>query len=623
MLQKLRSSSAGIVAKALFALLIISFAAWGIQGYIFQAQQSSAVATIGDAEITAPELAAAFRRDLRRYQQAGINITADQARQMGLVDQALDRLIATRLYSEAGDWLGLAVSDGTVSAAIRQEPAFFDENQVFSRERFQVVLSQAEYSEAQFVAEMRRDIIRRHLLNSLAVGSDAPLAIAEPLNAWRGEKRVAVLAEVRVDESLDVGEPDDEALTRLHQELASQFTAPERRVVSYVHISPDVAMKNVAVTEEQLRETYDSRIDEFREPRKRIVEQIRLTDEAAAKQAADALAAGRAFEEVAGELGASSDGNLEFGRFADGEFPLPEVAGAIDALEVGETSAPVQSAFGWHIFRVAGFQEERIEPFEDVRDNIETELKNELVGDVMYDLSTTVQDSLAGGATLELAAEAAGLEVRRVGPLDASGADESGSRVAGLPEGSFLNVAFATGAGATSGMTETGNGGYFMLRVEEIVPSALRPLDDVRDEVVAAWKQQRRKEAARERALGIVERIEKGETLAEVGEAEGLTVTESKPFGRRGEGAETQLVDPALVSDLFGLEIGQGAMSETADGFTVAQLKEIVPADTAEKESLATALGDAMTSDVIVQFNNALRDKFGVEVNESALVRLF
>ena len=117
MLQKLRSSTASIVAKGLFVLLILSFAAWGIQGYIFQAQQKNAVATIGDAEITAPEVAVAFRRDLRRYQRAGVNITAEQARQMGVLDQALDRLIAGRLYTEATDWLGMSVSDAMTSLA--------------------------------------------------------------------------------------------------------------------------------------------------------------------------------------------------------------------------------------------------------------------------------------------------------------------------------------------------------------------------------------------------------------------------------------------------------------------------------------------------------------------------
>lgn len=623
MLQKLRSSTASIVAKALFVLLILSFAAWGIQGYIFQAQQGDAIATVGDAKITGPELAVAFRRDLRRYQQAGINITAEQAREMGVLNQALDRLVAGRLYNEAGSWLGMAVSDGTVSAQIRQEPAFFDENQIFSRARFQVVLSQAEYSEAQFVADMRRDILRRQILNSLDVGVDAPLSLATPLNSWRGEKRIATLAKVDIDESLDVGEPDEETVRKLHEELAGRFTAPERRVVSFVHISPDVAVGNVTVTEDELREEYESRIDEFREPRKRIIEQIQLADQPAASQADGALAAGRSFEDVAREFGSGGGADLEFGRFEDGGFPIPDVADVIEALDVGGVSEPIETAFGWHIFRLAGFQEERTQPFEEVRDTIETGLKNERVGDVIYDLSTAIQDGIAGGASLELAAESSGLEVRKAGPFDIRGLDESGARVDGIPESGFLESAFAASSGMTGQIAETADGGYFILRVDEVIPSALRPLDEVRDDVISAWKTERRKSAAQERALDIVQKVENGADLAAIAEAEGLSVSESDPFDRRGQGVEPQVVSPALVSDLFRVKVGQAAMTESGTGYTVAQLKEILSAESADAEELAEILGDALTSDVLVQFNNALRDRFGVQVDESALARLF
>jgi len=420
-----------------------------------------------------------------------------------------------------------------------------------------------------------------------------------------------------------VGEPDEEALKKLHDELATRFTAPERRVVSYLDISPSVAMRNIQVTEEQLRENYQNRIDEFREPRKRIVQQIRLADETTARKAAEALASGKSFEDVAGEFGTGDGTALEFGRFADGEFPIPEVAGAIDSLDVGGVSAPVETAFGWHIFRLAGFQEERIQPFEEVRSEIETTLKNEKAGDVLYQLSTSVQDAIAGGATLELAAQTASLEVHKAGPIDINGMDASGDRVTGLPQGDFLQIAFAADAGATSQMTPSKDGGYFILRVDEVTPSAVRPLAEVRDEVVAAWKKDKRKSAAQERALAIVQRIENGIALKTIADEEGLTLSESKPFDRRGQGAETPLVTPALVSDIFKVKMGQAAMDESPDGYTVAQLKEIVPADAAEAEGLAKTLGDSMTSDVIVQFNNALRDRFDVEVDQSALTRLF
>lgn len=83
------------------------------------------------------------------------------------------------------------------------------------------------------------------------------------------------------------------------------------------------------------------------------------------------------------------------------------------------------------------------------------------------------------------------------------------------------------------------------------------------------------------------------------------------------------MVTPTLVSDIFRLEPGQATMADSPNGFVVASLKEIVPADGENVDELATSLGDALVSDVIVQFNNALRERLGVEVNQSAIVRIF
>jgi peptidyl-prolyl cis-trans isomerase D len=110
MLQTLRSKSGGLIAKGLMVLLIIAFGTWGVQGYLDQSGQGDTVATIGDETISTNELAVAFARDVRRFQAQGSDLTAEQARNLGLMDLALDRLIQGRTYDATGKWLGMGVS---------------------------------------------------------------------------------------------------------------------------------------------------------------------------------------------------------------------------------------------------------------------------------------------------------------------------------------------------------------------------------------------------------------------------------------------------------------------------------------------------------------------------------
>ena len=621
MLQQLRSSAASIVAKALFLLLIISFGAWGIQGYIFQGQQGDTVATIGDAKISRAELADALRREVNRYRAQGLDITADQARNLGIQDQVLDRLISGRLYEAGGAWLGMGVSDSTVRKVITEEPSFFDESGKFSRSRFEFLLNQSGIPEGQFVLDVRRDVLRRQIINSLDFSDKAPEVLVNALHRWRGEKRVADIAVVPVDAKLDVGEPDPETLAALHEEQAERFTAPERRRLTFLHLTRDAAMKEVVVTEEQLRKHYDENLAAYTEPEKRTVQQMLLDDEETARRAAAMIGEGRTFQAVAKDVAGQDAADLELGAFDANAFPVPELWDAIATLGEGAVSEPKESAFGWHIFRVTGIVAETVTPFETAREAIATELKTELSGEALYKMSTTLEDELAGGSSLEEAAETLNVAVQKTVLIDIGGADAGDKPAEGLPGGNFLDTAFLALSGETSDVVQLPEGDYFLVRVEEIVPSALRPLEDVRDAVADLWKGDKRLEAARSRALAIVERLESGGSLTAIAGPEGLTVSESKPFDRRGGGSESELVTPVLVSDLFRLGLGQAAMDEAPDGLVVAQLKSVLPADPSDTGELATVLGNQMIGDLLGQFSGGLQVRFGVEIDKAALDR--
>lgn len=621
MLQQLRSSAASVVVKALFLLLIVSFAGWGVQGYIFQEQQGDSVAKIGELSISRGELAGAFQRQLRRYRAQGLDFTEEQARSFGVLDQVLRQLISARIYENGGEWLGMAVSDETVRNMLREEQSFFDETGRFSMQRYQFVLNQSGVTESQFVADMRRDVLRREIINSFDYSGDAPEILVKTLYSLRGEKRTAEFAVVPVDAALDVGEPDAEALAAMHQEQADRFTAPERRRLTFLHLNREAALGEVTVTEEQVRQRYDESVAAFTKPETRTVQQMLLDDEESAKKAASALAGGQDFESVAKEIAGQEAVDLDLGAFTAANFPAPELWDAVAGLSSGAVSEPGQSDFGWHIFRVTEITAESITPYEEVRADIELAMKTEESSEALYRMSTALEDELAGGASLEEAAETLSIAVQKTGLIGIDGIDETGVQAAGLPDGGFLDTAFTTLNGNLSDVVQLPEG-YAVLRVEDVVMSALRPLEDVRDEVTGLWKDGKRLEAARARALSIVERIENGEALAKIAASEKLTVTETTPFDRRGEGTDSPSVTPPLVSDLFNVRPGQAAMDETPEGLVVAQLKSIVPANPEQVGDMGAVLGDQMIGDLLDQFSKGLQARFGVEIDRAALNRL-
>jgi peptidyl-prolyl cis-trans isomerase D len=621
MLQILRSSSGGLVAKAFMILLIISFGAWGVQGYLDQAGQGEIVATVGDETITTSELAAAFALDVRRFQAQGSDLTAQQARNLGLMDLALDRLIQGRTYDAASVWLGMGISDKNIAQAIREEELFRDDSGNFSRSRFEFLLRNSGVSEAQYVLDLRRDMIKREIINSLAFTAGAPAVLEKRLHLYRNEKRVATMTVVPVDDALDVGVPDDASIAQIHQDQAERYTAPERMSATFVILTAERAMKDVTVTEEGLRDRYEDNLASYTTPEKRTVQQIPFADEESARKAAGMIGEGRTFETVAKETAGIEGEALTYGEFTAGDFPIPDLAPTIQALGEGAISEPVSTDFGWHIFRVAAIQPVRVSPFEEVREQIENRLKTELASELLYNMSTTLEDELAGGATLEGAAAALGVETRKTGLVDIEGMDSDGKPVDGLPGGEFLNTLFFTVVGEQSALGQTPEGSYYILRVDEIVPSELRPLAEVRDEIVAGWQTEQRRKTAQTRALAIVERIENGEPLSGIAAAEGLETSDSNPFTRRSEGVESNLLTPVLVGDMFQLQPGQASMAETGDGFVIAELKSIQPAGPSDTGNMASVIGSQITGDILRQFDAALREEFEVDIDQAAVAR--
>lgn len=621
MLQSLRSSSAGLVAKGFMILLIISFGAWGVQGYLNQSGQGEVVATVGSETITTGELVDAFARDVRRFRSQGSDLTADQARSLGLMDLALDRLIQGRTFDAASIWLGMGVSDARIARAIREEEMFRDGSGNFSRSRFEILLRNSGTSEGRYVFDLRRDMTRREIINSLAFTGGAPSVLETRLHLHRNEKRVATTTVVAVDGALDVGAPDDATVSQIREDQADRYTTPERRSASFILLTAEHAMGDVTVTEEDLRKRYEEGLASYTTPETRVIHQIRFDDEETARRAAGMIGEGRTFEAVAKDLAGIEGEALVYGEFAAGKFPIPGLASTVDALAEGAVSEPVSTDFGWHLFRVAATTPEVVTPFEEVRQELEDGLKIEQAGDLLYNMSNGLEDELAGGATLEAAAGVLDVELRKTGLVDIDGNGVDGKPVEGLPDGDFIGTAFVTAAGEQSGLGQSPDGSYYIIRIDDVIPSALRPLEDVRDEIVANWQAEQRREAAQARALTIVERTESGEPLAAIAAAEGLQVTDSSPFNRRGEGVESNLLSPVLVGDMFRLQPGQASMTETGDGFVVAELKSIQAAGPSDTKDIATLIGNQMTGDILRQLDAALRREFEVEIDQTAVAR--
>ncbi len=615
---------AGTWVMAIFTfLIIISFSIFLGPGDYFRGRTSNTVATVGDAEISDVALSREFSQLQRMF---GDNLNSEQARNMGLHAQALDVLVERTLYDLEADRLGLAIGDDLVREAIQANPAFHIPGGGFEKNIFESVIAGLGFSEQQYVAIRRDDLRRLQLRASVAALAAVPDALAGPLYRRRDERRVAEFFVVTNDSVGDVPEPGGAVLAAFHEKNAVRFTAPEYRRLAFIHVAPEDIVGEVAVSDEEIRAEYDDRRDEFTRPERRTVDQILTPDEATARAAHAQLMEGRDFVAVAEGVAGMSAGEVSLGTVTRNDV-FGNLADTVFGLDAGEIGAPVQSPFGWHVFRVSAVEEEDVRPFAEVRAELEREIALRGAADALYRMTNALEDGLAGGATLAEAADSLRLRIDRVAAVDAGGNTPQGVPADGLPPArEFLSTAFATPEGVTSLLVESDDGGSFVVRVEEVTPPRLRPLESVRGEVLAAWREAERRKAAAERAAAAAGRINGGEEIAAVAGELAFPLATSEALRRDGDGADAAF-SFEVVTALFSLDVGKAASAPARDGggYVVARLAEIVEADGGGDglSELRDALRVGIANDLTAQFGEMLRARYPVEVNQGAFNALF
>lgn len=617
MLQAIRGRVASWIVKILFVLLIISFGAWGIADYINSSKAPGPVVTVDGVEITRTEISAELNREAERLRSVLGTVDREQMKQLGLYDQAIDRLVTRLLIEREAVRLGISVNDTMVAQQIRDNPAFRNETGQFDRERFIQLIARLGYSEAGFVQEFRRDMVRSQLVGSIEGGATSPKILAEALARHRGERRVAETLSLAMTSLPATPAPTDAQIEEQYKANAARYMAPERRSASILSLTPADLAGDVAVSDEELKEAFKARAAELGDPEKRTVDQILVGSEADAKAIAEKIAAGTPFDKAAEGVGQFT----AMGEIGREELP-PELADPVFSLPEGQVGAPVQSGFGWHLFRVSAIKPARMPEFDAVKDRLKADLVQERALDLVYDRSNKLDQMLSTKMQLDEAAKQTGAKIIAVTSIDQQGNPALGAAPVPLPGAAqTLAAIFGQAVGETGRLVELPDGGFVAVRVDGIIPSAQRPLAEVRDQVITDWTAAQREQAGRAKADEIAAAIRSGKPMAEVATGLGQQVQTTEPFGRDANG--TAPLPPGVMGELFeAKEPGVVSVGRTADGFVIARLKEIRPVDTADEATtvqINRAIGQALSSELFDQFQQSLRSRYPVVIDRKAL----
>jgi peptidyl-prolyl cis-trans isomerase D len=382
---------------------------------------------------------------------------------------------------------------------------------------------------------------------------------------------------------------DAAAVKQFYESNRRQFEVPESRQASHILISAEGG--------EEARNKARARANEiYQEARKKPGSFADL----AKKHSQDPGSAARG-----GDLGFLPRGVMK---------DVPEFEDALYKLKPGEISPPVESKLGYHIIRLTKVQPAQGKSFEQMRPQIEAELKRQAA---MRRFSETAEAfgnaAYEQSESLKPAAEVAKTAVQTSGWVTRGSAAEAPLNNPRLLAAIFSDESLQ-GKRNTEAI-ETAPGVLVAARVVEHKPEGMQPFDSVREALQKRLALREGGRLAAEEGRRLLAELQAGKPVPVVWSApQTVSVTQSRN------------VPEAVLRQAFRADVSKlpayAGIENLLGGYTLVRITRVQDAGNIPPErvdAVAGSLRQVLAQETINAYVGALRQKVGVSINKEQL----
>ena len=585
----------------------------------------SNVAVVGDTSISAAEFQTAMQNELDRRKQTDPTLTMQALIASGAADEVVEQLMQRAALSEWAREHGLRAGKRLVDSELVKIPAFFGADGQFSRDSFEAVLRREGLSEAAIRADIASGLLAQQTLLPASYGTVVPQKLARQYAVLLKERRKGAIAALPSAAFAPTAAPTQAQLTAFHRANGERYIRPERRVLQYATFGEEALGEIPAPTEAQIAERYSQNRAQYAASESRTFTQMIVPTEAAAQAIVVEVAGGTSLTAAARSKGLSTTqvGPVTKSQLAGQSSQA--VADAAFAAANGTVATPRRGSLGWYILKVDGIDRRAARALAEVRGEIAAALAQEQRRAAFIDMATRIEDEFDNGSSLGDVASELNIELRTTRPLTADGRVYGTAEAAPIELAPVLRTAFEMDEGEPQIAEVVPGETFLVFGVRDITASAVAPLAEIREDVIADWRRSEGAKAAKAAADRVLQRVQRGQALAAAIAAErvSLPAPDQIDMGRE-ELAQLGRTPPALAL-FFSMAEGTAKKLEgPADsGWFVARLDDIEVPEIAADDPLVgrtrTQLAQLYGDEYAEQLIRAAMAEVGVEKNQSAI----
>ena len=620
----------------LLVLVFPSFVFFGVESYSRFMDSSHDLAKVDGRAITAQEVDNVVRDQSERMRQMlGANYDPRQFEGALARQQVLDQLILQRVVANEVANKHLTVSNERLFETISSIPAIAQlpkkKDGTIDDKAYVDLLAQQGMTPEQFDARMRFDLATQQLGTSIAATAFVPKSLLDRLIAIRDQQREVQALQLKPAEFAAKVNPDEAALKAYYDSHKAQFSVPEQAKVEYLVLSADALAASTPVTPEELKSYYESNIARFRTEEQRRASHILIgspkdapaADRQAAKEKATKLLEDlrkhpETFADVARKQSqdpGSAEKGGDLGFMGRGALVKP-FEDAMYALKDGQISDVVETDYGYHIIKLTGIKAAETKPLDQVRTELEAELRKQLAakkyteladsfGNTVYEQSDSLKPA---SDKFNLAIQSADNVSRQPNP--ALGAQSP------LNNEKLLKAVFSDDSVKNKRNTEAVQVGPTTLvaaRIVEYRPATVRKFEDVQAKVREGYIAQQAAE------LAVKAGAERLDALKKSGGADGfgapVTVSRAKADGLPPKAVEAVMrADTAKLPAFVGVDLGAAGYAI----YRIGKVSQPAQADAAQRQGEAQQLGQMVGQSQLEAFYESLKDRAKVKLLKPA-----
>lgn len=529
MLDSFRKLMKGWFGKALVSVLLLPFALFGISS-IFQVDQNKKVVVeVNGTGIDERDLLRAMAISKSELvERLGGKISADVITNEMVRPDALEKLINKELLKQFGESNGLDMSMDRVHRMIAEIPAFQEDGQ-FSQDQYNQVLRRNGLVPERFPEEMKSDLVSQQINNGILATVFATSDEVFALLKLNNQQRTFSYAQLNLEDFNKSIEIDEQQIAEYYEADKEQFRTEEQVSIDYVELKRSDFTDDVLVSDKELRLRYDQDIQNIEENRARKASHILIEindqrgDEEALKlvnSIHQRLIEGENFSVLATEysddVSSAKQGGF-LGAAGKGAY-VKEFEDTLFKLTEGGVSPPILTEFGYHLIRMDGFDAE-LPSFEALKDQLVMDIKLEKADGPYQETYAELENVAYESSDLSEAVLLLKSEVQNVKAFARTGG-----------EGLSVNQAVVDAAfseevlneGRNSGIIDISDDHSIVLRLSKYFESSIKPLGEVRSEIVASLTNDQAKQKVKNVAEESVSLLKGGASSQALSEKFGL-----------------------------------------------------------------------------------------------------